>query len=315
MTVGHTEIAAKEAQHVSEKLKGIIIPAVTPFDEEGNLSLPMLEANFARWSETSVRGYMCMGSNGEFRSLSDDESVVVAETALHRKGDKTLIVGIGRESLRLTLDFLARIAALGPGIDFVSVLTPNYFSKLMTDEALLDYYCEVADRSPIPVLIYGAPAYANSVVISAPVVKKLADHPNIHGIKDNSPAMMVDYLTDVGDREDFAVLAGSLNTLMTCLAFGGSGGVVSAANYFPHQCAQVTDLDFSGRREEAFARLTELQRVVRLTGGRHSIAGVKCCMNLCGFAGGVPRLPVKPLSPSAENDMMQVLRENHMISA
>lgn len=302
-----TKIADEEAHAVSEKLNGIIIPAVTPFDPAERLSLSMLEANLGRWNDTPVRGYMCLGSNGESRSLSDDESVAVAGATLRLKRDKTLIVGIGRESLRLTLDFLARIVDLGEGIDYVSVLTPHYFRRSMTDDALLDYYTAVADRSPIPVLIYGAPAFANSVVISPAVVKVLADHPNIHGIKDNSADMVVEYLSEVGDREDFAVLAGSLPTLMACLAFGGSGGVVSAANYLPRECARITDLYFSGRREEAFAQLVDLQRVVKRTGGRHSIAGVKSCMTILGYAGGVPRLPVKPLAASVEDQMRKVL--------
>ena len=294
-------------------LTGIIIPVATPFDEDEALSLGMLEANFSKWDETNVRGYMCLGSNGEFRSLSDDESIAVVQHAIAMKGDKTLIVGVGRESLHLTLTFLDKVADLGPGIDYMSVLTPHYFAKLMDDRTLVDYYRAVADHSRAPVLVYVAPGFANSVTVSPRAIKQLADHPNIAGMKDTSPAMMVDYMLNVGGREDFKVLAGSLNTLLTCLILGGSGGVVSAANYFPRQCAEVTDLYFSGAQEQALAHYLDLQRVVKLSGAKYSIAGLKCCMNLCGFSGGKPRLPVRPLSAQEESDIKAILLENNMI--
>jgi 4-hydroxy-2-oxoglutarate aldolase len=273
----------------------------------------MIEDNFTRWNKTNVRGYMVLGSNGEFRSLSDDESLTVVERALELKADKTLIVGVGRESLRLTLAFLDKVTGLGPGIDYVSVLTPHYFAKLMDDEALVDYYSAVADHSPVPVLLYVAPGFANSVVVTPAALRSLASHPNIHGLKDTTPAMMVDYFLSAGGRDDFAILAGSLNTLVSGLMLGGPGGVVSAANYFPAQCAEITDLYFAGERQRAVERYVDLQRVVKQTGARRGIAGLKCCMNLCGLSGGRPRLPVKALSAQEESDMRTVLVHNQLI--
>jgi 4-hydroxy-2-oxoglutarate aldolase len=298
---------------MNEKLSGILIPVATPFDAQGSLSVTMLRDNLAKWNQTGVRGYMCLGSNGEFRSLSDDESITVATEAIRLKGYKTLIVGVGRESLRLTLAFLDRLMDLGPGIDYTSVLTPHYFASLMDDQALIDYYEAIAEYSKIPVLVYVAPGFANSVTVSPASVRRLADHPNIHGIKDTSPALLVGYMLNAGNRNDFQIMAGSLNNLMTCLAFGGSGGVVSAANYFPSQCAQITDLYLSGRREEALTCYINLQRVVMQTGAKYSVAGLKCCMNLCGFSAGVPRLPVRPLSAKQEAEIRTILISSGMV--
>lgn len=298
---------------MNEKFRGIVIPTVTPFDDEGALNVAMLEDNFARWNETTVRGYMVLGSNGEFRSLSDDESLMVVGRARELKADKTLIVGVGRESLRLTLAFLDKVTGLGPGVDYVSVLTPHYFAKLMDDQALVDYYIAVADHSPVPVLLYVAPGFANSVVVSPAALRSLASHPNIHGLKDTTPAMMLDYFLVAGRRDDFTILAGSLSTLLPGLMLGGPGGVVSAANYFPAQCAEITDLYFAGEQEKAIERYVELQRVVKQTGARRGIAGLKCCMNLCGLSGGRPRLPVKPVSAREESEIRSVLVANHII--
>ena len=114
----------------------------------------------------------------------------------------------------------------------MSVLTPGYFKNLMTDHALIDYYQAIADFSPYPVLIYCAPGFANAVRISPEALRILADHPNIAGIKDTSPDMMSAYMDCVGGRDDFQVLAGSLNNFFLCTLRGGKGGILSAANYF-----------------------------------------------------------------------------------
>ncbi len=298
---------------MTDKLRGIIIPTATPFDEEGSVSLAMLEDNLAKWGRTGVHGYMVLGSNGEFRSLSDEESLSVATTALEHKGDRTLIVGVGRESLRLTLGFLDRVAGLGAGVDYVSVLTPGYFAKLMDDRALVDHYTAVADHSPVPVLLYVAPGFANSVSVSPAALRALAEHPNIAGLKDTTSSSMVDYFLAAGGRDDFCVLAGSLGTLMTCLTLGGTGGVVSAANYFPVQCAEITELHFAGEGHKAVERYLSLLRIVKTTGAKRGVAGLKCCMDLCGFSGGAPRLPVQPLSVAERDDMKAVLVRHGLV--
>src|SRR5580765_8413441 len=134
---------------VNELLRGIIVPAATPFDDAGDLRLDWFEHNLLRWGTTSVRGVMVLGTNGEFRSVNDDEARSLVATAASARGDKTLIVGVGRESTRLTVDFIDSLAEHAHAIDYVSVLPPHYFKGSMTGDVLYDYYTHVADRSPI----------------------------------------------------------------------------------------------------------------------------------------------------------------------
>jgi len=295
---------------MAQRLQGIIIPAVTTFGEDGSVDLKMMEFNYRRWNQTGVRGYMCLGSNGEFRSLDDEESFsVIRAAAEFRQKDKTLIAGVGRESLYQTLKFIERIQEAQLELDYISVLTPSYFNKLMTDEALVDFYVKIADFSKYPLLLYCAPGFANSVCLSVEAVRILADHPHIHGIKDTSGNMMQEYMAAFGQREDFSVLAGSLNNLMACLNGGGKGGVVSAANYFPELCARITDIYEESGRKAAEEYVDELRKLIKLTGGPGGIAGVKYCMNLTGYEGGVPRLPVQPLSAGLAEQAKAVMKE------
>ena len=291
-----------------KQLGGIIIPAVTPFDQEGKIDFTLLQANYQAWNATEVAGYMCLGSNGEFRMLDDDEAFQVIQVSSQAADkDKCFIAGVGRESLYQTLKFIDRVQNAGLDIDYLSVLTPHYFKGLMTDQALVDYYRQIADSSALPVLLYCAPDFANSVCISAQAVRELADHPNIHGIKDTSKNMMDAYMDAVGGREDFEVLSGSMSTVLHCMDRGGKGGVVSAANYFPSQCAKVVSLYREEGREAALSYYTQLQAVIKQTGARGSVAGVKCCMNLMGLGGGYPRRPVLPVDPQIREEMHQAL--------
>lgn len=294
-----------------KELGGIIVPAVTPFDNRGNLRLDMLRKNYELWNESAVQGFMALGSNGEFRSLDDDEAFLVLKTASEVISDKKVfIAGTGRESLQHTIRFLKRIEAAALKIDYVSVLTPHYFRGLMTDEALIRYYTEIADISSYPVLIYCAPAFANGVCISPEALEVLAAHPNIAGIKDTSKDMMNAYMDAVGGREDFAVLAGSLGTILTCLKRGGKGGVVSAANYFPNTCAGLCETAEKNGFQEAAAYHARLTAAAAQTGGRASVAGVKAAMNLMGYEAGIPREPILPCSEELQSEIKTAIEEN-----
>lgn len=282
-----------------KRMEGIIVPCVTPFDEAGNLRLDWLKLNYEKLNGTGVGGYMVLGSNGEFRSLSDDEAFAVIQAASYESSpDKILIAGVGRESLYQTLAFIRRVADAQTKVDYLSVLTPCYFKNLMTDDALIEYYQAIADFSPYPILIYCAPGFANDVRISPEALRILADHPNIAGIKDTSPDMMSAYMDSVGGRDDFQVLAGSLNNFLLCTQRGGKGGILSAANYFPETCVEFYRVIREADQTAAEEFMRRLKEAAKETGGKAGVAGVKAVMNLMGYHGGMPRKPVQTCGKS-----------------
>lgn len=313
-TLGYDRIILEAEQYhqedyILDKIDGIVIPVITPFDDNERLNLNMMEFNFNYWNKTDIKGYMCLGSNGEFRSLSDQESLIVIQAAAKLKGkDKCLIAGVGRESLYQTLKFVDKIQEQQLKIDYISVLTPNYFKKLMTDKSLIQYYLDIANYSSYPVLAYCAPDYANSVNISIETLKVIAKHPNIVGIKDTSKDMMTKYMDVVGHRDDFMVIAGSLNNIMECLEKGGSGGVISAANYFPEMCAKLINIFQEEGIVCAKKYYDTLKVIVQNTGAVGGIAGIKYCMDLIGLKGGNPRRPILPLEPELKTKVADALK-------
>src|ERR1700758_3583086 len=165
-------------------LQGIFPPITTPFYPDGNVSYKKLEANVERYSRTPVAGLVVLGSTGEALMLSDQEKLDVFKVARGAAApNKVLIAGTGIESAIETLRLTEYAAKLG--YDVAMVRTPHYYRKQMLPENMLAFYRTVADRSPIPVIIYSFPQ-ATGYDIPAELVIELAGHPNLIGIKESS---------------------------------------------------------------------------------------------------------------------------------
>src|SRR6266404_5774861 len=165
-------------------LHGIFPPITTPFYPDGRVYLKKLEHNVERYSKTPVAGLTVLGSTGEAVMLSDEErwEVLKGARAACAPG-KVLIAGTGAESAIETLRLTEYAAELG--YDVALVRTPHYYKKQLQPASMLAFYRTVADRSPLPVIIYNFPQ-ATGYDIPAELVIELAEHPNLIGIKESS---------------------------------------------------------------------------------------------------------------------------------
>lgn len=275
------------------KLSGVFTPLVTPF-EDGKIRFDWLEANIRKINKTGVKGYLALGSNGEFMSLSEEEQLQVVEVFVRNKSDKTLMVGASRESVVETVHFIHKVAKLD--VDYVSVLPPHYFAKNITDDIMIKYFLEVADQSPLPVLIYNAPGFASNVNIKPDVLAKIAVHPNIVGLKDSSPSGITSYLSVTRHMDDFSVLAGSADFFYTALIYGATGGIVSLANYLPELSDKLYRAFIDGDSKAALDLHFQIFEINQKVSGKSGVAGVKAAMNIVGFQGGDPRSPLPALT-------------------
>src|SRR5579863_7881849 len=168
-------------------LEGVFAAVTTPFYPDERVYYRKLEANVARYSRSQLAGMVVLGSTGEAPALSDAETKDVLRTAAEAAApEKVLIAGVNRESLQSVLE-LAEVAAKYQ-YDAVLVRTPTYYSTQLTPEVVSNYFRAVADRSPLPVVLYNIP---RCVPYSIPVemVAELAHHPNIIAIKDSSGSL------------------------------------------------------------------------------------------------------------------------------
>jgi len=165
-------------------LHGVFPPITTPFYPDGQVYFKKLEHNVDHYSKTPAAGIVALGSTGEAIFLSDQERREVLKTVRAACGnEKVLIAGTGIESAIETLRLTEYAAELG--YDIAMVRTPHYYKKQMQPANMLAFYRTVADRSPLPVIIYNFPQ-ATGYDIPAEVVIELAEHPNLIGIKESS---------------------------------------------------------------------------------------------------------------------------------
>lgn len=165
-------------------LHGIFPPITTPFYPDGKVYFKKLESNVERYSRTPCAGIVVLGSTGEAILLSDEERRDALKSVREATApNKVLVAGTGIESAIETLRLTEYAAELG--YDVAMVRTPHYYKKQMQAANMLAFYRTVADRSPLPVIVYNFPQ-ATGYDIPAELVIELAEHPNLIGIKESS---------------------------------------------------------------------------------------------------------------------------------
>src|SRR5579863_4863452 len=165
-------------------LEGIFAAITTPFYSDERVYYRKLEANIARYSRSLLAGMVVLGSTGEAPLVDDAEAREILKVAAAAAApEKVLIAGAGRESVKATVELAE--AAGESRYDAVLVRPPSYFANQLSPAAILHYYRSIADRSPLPVIIYNIPQCV-PYQIPIELVTELASHPNIIAIKDSS---------------------------------------------------------------------------------------------------------------------------------
>ncbi len=297
------------AEELVGKLSGIFAPICTPFAENEDVDFGALAHNMERYSGSGLLGYLTLGSNGENRSLTEEERLKVLGEVIRLEGpDQVVLACATYDAQRDTERFL--LAAGDLGADFGLVLPPGYFRKEMTDDVLLRYFSGVADVAPMPILIYNAPQFCG-ITVSPELVKRLADHPNIVGMKDSASSGIENFLEF--ESPSFHVLAGSANFLFKAMLGGSIGGNVSLANYLPELAVELFRCG-AARDERKGALLHErVARVNKAVSGVYGVPGVKAAMNLTGFSGGVPRRPLLALGADEVGRLRRMMVEEGLV--
>ncbi len=165
-------------------LEGVFAAIPTPFHGDGRPHWHHLERAVERYCRAPLAGLVVLGSTGEAVMLNDEETRVALRTAADAAADdRVLVAGVGHESLAETLRRIEDAAAFG--YDVALVRTPHFYRPQLRSPEMLNYYRMVADRSPLPVLLYSVPTYT-AYELPLEVITELSAHPNILGMKDSS---------------------------------------------------------------------------------------------------------------------------------
>ncbi len=290
------------------KLQGIFPPVTTPFDHAGNIYASKVQHNIEKWNLTTLAGYVVTGSTGESVMLSAEEKVELWEmVAKYAAPEKLLIAGTGVESVKETVCLTNRAAELGYKAALVK--TPHYYKNLLNRaDAQTLYYRAVADQVKIPVIIYNFPQ-ATALDIPADAVVELSHHPNIIGIKESSGNMEKVMQLMRESRKGFQVTVGSAPTLWPSLLMGATGAILAFANAAPYACIAIWEA-YRTREEEAGRDWqNRIARASALVTTKHGIPGLKHAMDLNGYYGGPPRLPLSVPGAAAKREIEEAFAD------
>lgn len=288
------------------RIAGIIPPVVTPFLADESLDLPRLKSHIDFMLARGVHGIFVLGTTGEFYALDEAEKQqVVAAAVEHVAGRSSVFAGTGAETTREVVR-LTRMAEK-EGADGVSVITP-YFLK-PTQAELADHFRRVAECTRLPVVLYNNPATCGGVSIDPDTVARLAELPNVVGIKDSSGDLQntIEIIRRVPDR--FAVLNGRDTLIYAALVSGVRGAIPSSCNIAPDLCVGIYEAFAAGdlAAARAFqARLHPIRLAMALATGN---GAVKEAMALLGRPAGPNRAPIAPLNADKRARIKEILEE------
>lgn len=282
---------------------GIYAPTPAFFDPHTeDLDLPTIKSHSVRLVKAGIVGLVTQGSNGEAVHLSQSERRTV--TAATRKAlddagfsHVPVIVGCGAQSTRESIE-LCHDAMLSGG-DYAMVLPPAYYRALYNGESQYEFFSDIANDSPIPILIYNYPGAVAGIDLDSDTITKLSKHPNIVGCK--LTCGNTGKLARVANAapSGFMTMGGSSDFTLQSLIAGGKGVIGGLANIAPKACAEVFNLYVEGRNEEA----EKMQAVVArgdwgaIKGG---VVGTKSCLQTYFGYGGFGRRPLPRPTPAQD---------------
>jgi 4-hydroxy-tetrahydrodipicolinate synthase len=294
------------------QIRGIIPPVATPMKANEDLDLPRLCSFLDHLIECGVHGIFVLGTNSEFYALDEAEKQAVIATAVeHVRGRVPVWAGTGAESTRETVR-LTKMAQR-EGVQGVSVITPYFI--MPSQQEIFDHYRRVAENTSLPVVLYNNPATCGGVKIDVDTVARLAEIPNILGVKDSSGDLQntCEYIRVVPAR--FSVMMGRDTLIFHALMSGARGAVPATGNIAPRLLVEIYETfargDIAGS-QAAQRRLTPLRMALTLG---TAPGGVKAALDVLGTSIGPSRAPVSPLPADKLQKMRAALVSAGMLPA
>ncbi|KAF2014878.1 aldolase [Aaosphaeria arxii CBS 175.79] len=259
---------------------GIHVPSLTFFgnDKGQEIDWEVQEKHFEFVISNGVHGVVIAGTNGEAATLSSSEKAQLVQTCrktAQRLGKSSLPITIGgvagctRDAIRQTVE------AKEAGADAFLALVPSYFHFAMDQTAIIEFFQELADSSPVPILIYNFPGVVAGLDVNSEALDILGKHSNIVGVKLTCGGIAkVSRVSASFDTSKFCALAGQSDWLIPAMSVGGTGCITGVANLYPKTCVQLYNLYESGKLAEASALQIKLS-VTEWGFGKGGINGTK----------------------------------------
>lgn len=292
--------------------KGIVPPIVTPFDPEGNIDFTVYRQMVDHLIDQGVHGVFPMGTTGEFYALSDEEYRRILEVTVEQVAGRVDVYAGANDITTRGVIRQIRIAEQIKGIDALSVLTPMFVSQ--TQEELYQHYKTIAESTHMPIIIYNNKPKTN-VTATPEMVAKLAQIPNIIGVKDSTGDFTntLEYIRLTRDIPDFHVLVGRDTLIYAGLCCGAAGSIASCSNVAPRLVADIYDKYVAGDRDGALDAQMKLNPLRIACSMGTFPAVIKEGLVMQGIPVGKCLEPIGELRNDEKDKLRQVLRDLALI--
>ena len=290
------------------RYRGVVVPMVTPVTEKGALDVPAVERIIEFFAQNNVTPLL-MGTTGEGNSVSASDGLLMVETAVKAaKGRILIYAGLTGNCFAEQLSQAQAYTAAGA--DVIVATLPSYYA--LTAEQMYGYYKALADNITGPLMLYNILATTH-MTIPVDVVKRLADHPNIVGLKDSERDLerMRQCIDISRDREDFAYFCGWAAQSAYSLSIGGDGIVPSTGNFVPdmfndlYSAATGGDMDTANRLQDETNEIAKIYQAGRTLG--QSLTALKVMMQTKGLCDPWMLMPLTRLSAEEEQSIREKL--------
>ena len=277
-------------------LRGVIPPVPTIIGADGRFDPEGMGRLIDSLLASDVNGFLFLGSAGEFAQLSNPARKMIAEFCVKRvAGRKPVIIGTASCSTEEVIELSQHAGSIGA--DAVMVVNPYY--SVLNDERIYGHYRQIAEASPLPVLLYNFPALTGQDLSSELVAKLAKDCPNIVGIKDTVDCMshirrMVQEVKSI--RPDFVVFCGYDEYLLDTLMIGGDGAIPAPSNFAPDVTCGIYQAFAANDLATAQKQLKRLGILSRMYAMDRPFTGlIKECIRLSGL--DISTALVSPATP------------------
>ncbi len=285
--------------------KGIICPLATPLDSEENLDLATLH-QLLDYIIPSLDAVFVLGSSGEFAALKEQTARQIVDATLdYVNGRLPVYVGIADTSTARVIENLQRVA--GGGATAVVATSPYYY-PLADQASLLNHFTRIADASELPLILYNIPQNTH-IHLTPTSVQRLAQHPNIIGIKDSWGDMILfqEFLRAQSDK--FAVLQGREQLAAASLWLDATGIVSTVANFAPEMLQQIVSVVRAGNRAEALVAQRQVTDLARVFDQGYWLAAMKTVLLELGIGAGRMAQPFPDCTPEQRRTIRQILKQ------
>ena len=288
---------------------GVLTAMVTPF-RDGEVDFDRLRANVVQQVRAGVDGLVPCGTTGESPTLSHEEHEQVVEAVVEAaEGSVPVVAGTGSNSTQEALRLTRHAAKVGAT---ASLQVCPYYNK-PSQEGMYRHFMSIADSVDLPMVLYNIPG-RTAVTLSPQTVARLAEHPNIVGIKEATGSMdIASEIATLCPPRSMTILSGDDSLTLPLVSIGGRGVISVASNLVPRRLVSMVHAALAGEWDDARQRHLELFALLRALFLEGNPVSVKAAMQLTGSDSGEVRLPLVPMSDAGIDTLRAVLAEYELV--